>query len=45
MLTTASVGIDNRKDIFAESNLLKFDILAAVITIPALLTPGIKESI
>ena len=43
--TAAKVGMDNKKDILAESNLLKFNILAAVIDIPDLLTPGIKESI
>ena len=44
-LTAPKVGMDSRKDIFAESNLLKFNNLAAVIVIPDLLTPGIKESI
>ena len=43
--TAPSVGIDKRKDIFTASNLLKFKNLAAVIEIPDLLTPGIKESI
>ena len=43
MLTAPKVGIDNKKDIFAESNLLKFSNLAAVIVIPDLVTPGIKE--
>ena len=43
--TAPSVGIDNKKDIFAESNLLNFNILAALIVIPDLLTPGIKEII
>ena len=42
--TAPSVGIDNKKDILAESVLLKFKNLAAVIVIPDLLTPGIKES-
>jgi hypothetical protein len=44
-VTAASIGIDNKKDIFAESTLLKFKNLAAVIAIPDLLTPGIKEKI
>ena len=43
--TAAKVGIDNRKDIFAESYLLKFNNLAAVIVIPDLLTPGINDII
>ena len=43
--TAPRVGIDNKKDIFAASNLLKFKSLAAVIEIPDLLTPGISESI
>ena len=44
-LTAANVGIERRNEIFAESNLLNFNILAAVIVIPDLLTPGIKERI
>ena len=43
--TAPRVGIDSKKDILAASNLLKFKNLAAVIEIPDLLTPGIKESI
>ena len=43
--TAANVGIDNKKDIFAESNLLKLRILAVVIVIPDLLTPGINDKI
>ena len=43
--TAANIGIDNKKDIFAESTLLKFQNLAAVIAIPDLLTPGINEKI
>ena len=43
--TAPSVGMDSKKDILAASNLLKFKNLAAVIEIPDLLTPGIKESI
>ena len=42
--TADNVGIDNKNDIFAASNLLKFNNLAAVIVIPDLLTPGSKES-
>ena len=45
ILTTPKVGIDKRNDILAESTLLKFDILAAVITIPDLLTPGIRDNV
>ena len=41
----AKVGIDNKNDILAASYLLNFRILAPVIVIPALLTPGIKEMI
>ena len=41
--TAAKVGIDSKKDIFAESNLLNFKSLAAEIVIPDLLTPGIKD--
>ena len=41
--TAVKVGIDNKNDIFAASNLLKFNNLAAVIVIPDLLTPGTKE--
>ena len=43
--TAPRVGIDNKKDILAESYLLKFSSLAAVIVIPDLLTPGTKEII
>tara|TARA_A100001011_G_C13638666_1_gene566859 strand:+ start:326 stop:514 length:189 start_codon:yes stop_codon:yes gene_type:complete len=43
--TAPSVGTDNKKDIFAASNLLNFNILAALIVIPDLLTPGIREII
>ena len=43
--TAPNVGIDNKKDIFAESNLSKVSNLAAVIVIPDLLTPGIKDRI
>tara|TARA_B100000780_G_C20997159_1_gene398902 strand:+ start:598 stop:828 length:231 start_codon:yes stop_codon:yes gene_type:complete len=41
---TPSVGMERRKDILAESYLLNFNILAAVIVIPDLLTPGTKEN-
>ena len=44
-LTAAKVGIDNKKDILAESYLLNFNILAAEIVIPDLLTPGTNEKI
>ena len=44
-LTAARVGIESRNDIFAESYLLNFNILAAEIVIPDLLTPGIKDNI
>ena len=37
--------IDNKKDILVESTLLKFKNRAAVIVIPALLTPGIRARI
>ena len=43
--TAPNVGIDIKKEIFAESNLLKFKILAAVIVIPDLLTPGTNDKI
>ena len=43
--TAPRVGIDKKNDIFAESYLLKFKTLAAVIEIPDLLTPGIKDRI
>ena len=43
--TAAKIGIDNKKDIFADSTLLKFKNLAAVIAIPDLLTPGISDNI
>ena len=43
--TAPKIGIDIKKDIFAESTLLKFNNLAAVIAIPDLLTPGIKDKI
>ena len=42
-LTTANVGIEIKKEILVESILLKFKNLAAVIVIPDLLTPGIKD--
>ena len=43
--TAPKIGIDNKKDIFAESILLNFKSLAAVIAIPDLLTPGINDKI
>ena len=45
IVTAPSVGIDSKKDILAESNLLKFNNLEAVIVIPDLLTPGINDKI
>ena len=44
-LAPAIAGIARKKEILLESNLLNLKILAAVMTIPALLTPGIKASI
>ena len=44
-LAPAKAGIDKRKAILLESNRLNFKNLAAVIVIPALLTPGTKASI
>ena len=43
--TAPKIGIENKKEIFAASTLLKFNNLAAVIAIPDLLTPGIKDKI
>ena len=43
--TAPKVGIDNKNDIFAASYLLKHNTLAALIVIPDLLTPGIKDRI
>ena len=45
ILAPAKAGIANKKEILLESSLLNPKILAAVITIPALLTPGIKARI
>ena len=42
-LTAAKVGIDNKKEILAESYLLKHINLPAEIVIPDLLTPGIRD--
>ena len=42
-LTAAKVGIDSKKEILAESYLLKFINLPAEIVIPDLLTPGIRD--
>ena len=44
-LIAANVGIDSKNETLADSYLLKFKNLAAVIVIPDLLTPGIKESV
>ena len=43
--TAPKVGIESKNEILAESYLLKLSNLAAVIDIPDLLTPGIRESI
>ena len=44
-LAPAKAGIDSKKEILLESILLKLKNLAAVIVIPALLTPGINANI
>ena len=44
-LAPQRAGIESKKDILLESNLLNLNILAAVIVIPALLTPGINDNI
>ena len=44
-LAPPKAGIESKKDILLESYLLNFNILAAVIVIPALLTPGTNERI
>lgn len=41
--TAPRVGIERRNEIFVASTLLKLSSLAAVIVIPDLLTPGIKD--
>ena len=41
--TAAKVGTDSKKEILAESILLKLSNLAAVMVMPDLLTPGTKE--
>ena len=43
--TAPKIGIEIKNEIFAESTLLKFKNLAAVIAIPDLLTPGVKDKI
>ena len=45
ILTAPRVGIDNKKEILPASNRLNLSILAAVIVIPDLLTPGISDKI
>ena len=45
METAPKIGIESKKDIFKESNLLKFNNRAAVIAIPDLLTPGNNDRI
>jgi hypothetical protein len=44
-LAPARAGMESKKEILLESTLLNFKILAAVIVIPALLTPGIRDNI
>ena len=44
-LAPNKAGMANKKKFYLKSNLLNLKILAAVIVIPALLTPGIKASI
>ena len=44
-LAPAKAGIESKNEILPESTLLNFKNLAAVIVIPALLTPGINASI
>ena len=44
-LAPVKAGMASRKEILLESNLLNLKNLAAVIVIPALLTPGINASI
>ena len=43
--TAPKIGIDIKNEIFPASILLNFNNLAAVIAIPDLLTPGIKDKI
>tara|TARA_Y100000992_G_scaffold134804_1_gene89022 strand:+ start:292 stop:510 length:219 start_codon:yes stop_codon:yes gene_type:complete len=43
--TAPKIGIEIKNATFAESTLLKFNNLAAVIAIPDLLTPGTKDKI
>ena len=43
--TAPKIGIEIKKEIFPASILLKFNNLAAVMAIPDLLTPGIKDKI
>ena len=45
MLAPASAGIANKKEILLESTRLNLKNLAAVIVMPALLTPGINAKI
>ena len=45
ILAPINAGMDNKNEILLESNLLNLKILAAVIVIPALLTPGISANI
>ena len=43
--TAPKIGIEIKKEIFPASTLLNFNNLAAVMAIPDLLTPGIKDKI
>ena len=43
--TAPKIGIEIKNEIFPASNLLNFSNLAAVMAIPDLLTPGIKDKI
>ena len=43
--TAPKIGIESKNAILAASTLLKFNILAAVMAIPDLLTPGTNEKI
>ena len=44
MLAAVKVGIDKKKEILTESNLLNPNNLPEVIVIPDLLTPGINDN-
>ena len=44
-LAPAKAGTESKKEILLESTLLNFKIIATVIVMPALLTPGMSENI